>query len=129
MIRNGCSTPARSEASQQLKSACSAGRFWPVNPLSGAVAEAMTWVDTAGGRVQVRRNDKATMTLFVQMAFFIEFLNLTGLLQAWIDECPLTYLSPNAPPKRDLLGTWRTIATTPKSPPFRGMASIPVCWG
>ena len=40
------------------------------------------------------------------MAFFIEFLNLTGLPQAWIDDCPLTYLSPNAPAKRDLLGTW-----------------------
>lgn len=82
------------------------GENWPVNPLTEAVAEAMTWVDTAGGRIHVRWNDKAALTPFGQMAFFIEFLNLTGLLQAWIDDCPLTYLSPNAPTKRDLLGTW-----------------------
>ena len=79
---------------------------WPVKPLSEAVVEALTWVDTAGGRIQVRWNDDAAVTPFGQMAFFIEFLNLTGLLQAWIDDCPLTYLSPNAPTKRDLLGTW-----------------------
>jgi hypothetical protein len=46
------------------------------------------------------------VTPFGQMAYFIEFLNLTGLLDAWIADCPLTYLSPNAPTKRDLLGTW-----------------------
>lgn len=82
------------------------GERWPVNPLSEAVAEASSWVDTVGGRIQIRWNDEAAMTPLGQMAFFIEFLNLTGLLQAWIDDCPLTYLSPNAPTKRDLLGTW-----------------------
>jgi hypothetical protein len=75
-------------------------------PISQALNEAMNWVDTAGGKFQVRWNEKAAVTPFGQMAFFIEFLNLTGLLDAWIESCPLTYLSPNAPTKRDLLGTW-----------------------
>lgn len=110
------------------------GERWPVNPLSEAVAEASSWVDTVGGRIQIRWNDEAAMTPLGQMAFFIEFLNLTGLLQAWIDDCPLTYLSPNAPTKRDLLGTWllsilaghRRYAHVTA---IRGMASIRVCWG
>jgi len=82
------------------------GENWPVNPVTEAVAEALTWVAKVGGRIQVRWNDEAAVTPFGQMAFFIEFLNLTGLLQDWIDDRPLTYLSPNAPTKRDLLGTW-----------------------
>ena len=77
-----------------------------LKPVSQAVTEAMGWVDTAGGKFQVRWNEGAAVTPFGQMAFFIEFLNLTGVLDAWIDDCPLAYLSPNAPTKRDLLGTW-----------------------
>ena len=82
------------------------GENWPVNPVTEAVAEALTWVAKVGGRIQVRWNDEAAVTPFGQMAFFIEFLNLTGLLQDWIDDRPLAYLSPNAPTERDLLGTW-----------------------
>jgi hypothetical protein len=82
------------------------GENWPVNPVTEAVAEALTWVAKVGGRIQVRWNDEAAVTPFGQMAFFIEFLNLTGLLQDRIDDRPLAYLSPNAPTERDLLGTW-----------------------
>ncbi|MEI7870279.1 MAG: hypothetical protein WCI11_20545 [Candidatus Methylumidiphilus sp.] len=77
-----------------------------LNPLYQAVAEAINWVETPGGKFQVRWNDAAAVTPFGQMAFFIEFLNLTGVLDSWNEDCPLTYLSPNAPTKRDLLGTW-----------------------
>ncbi|MCX7112524.1 MAG: hypothetical protein NTX45_20825 [Proteobacteria bacterium] len=77
-----------------------------LNPISQAVAEAINWVETPGGKFQVRWNDGAAVTPFGQMAFFIEFLNLTGVLDSWIEDCPLTYLSPNAPAKRDLPGTW-----------------------
>lgn len=77
-----------------------------LKPVSQAVTEAMGWVDTAGGKFQVHWNEAAAVTPFGQMAFFIQFLNLTGVLDTWIDDCPLTYLSPNAPPRRDLLGTW-----------------------
>jgi hypothetical protein len=63
-------------------------------------------LDTAGGRVQVRWDHQAAATPFGQMAFFIEFLTLTGLLDRWIEECPLSYSSPNGSSKRDILGTW-----------------------
>lgn len=74
--------------------------------VSGAVSEGLKAVFTPGGSYEVRWNDQAAVTPFGQMAFFIEFLNLSGLLESWVQDCPLTYLSPNAPTKRDLLGTW-----------------------
>ena len=74
--------------------------------LSDAVAEGLKTVVTPGGHYEVRWNDQAAVTPFGQMAFFIEFLNLSGLLESWITECPLVYLSPNAPERRDVLGTW-----------------------
>ena len=77
-----------------------------LKPVPQALAEANACLDTPGGRLQVRWDEGAAVTPFGQMAYFIEFLNLTGLLDAWIADCPLTYLGPNAPTKRDLLGTW-----------------------
>ncbi|MFA6443878.1 MAG: transposase [Sterolibacterium sp.] len=41
-----------------------------------------------------------------QLAYFIEFLNLTGLWSRWLEGCPLNYVSPNAPSKAEVLGTW-----------------------
>ena len=41
-----------------------------------------------------------------QLVFFAEFLAATGLYESWVDSCPLAYNSPNAPSKRDVLGTW-----------------------
>jgi hypothetical protein len=40
-----------------------------------------------------------------QLAYFIEFLNLTGLLARFVESCPLNYTSPNASRKEDFLGT------------------------
>jgi hypothetical protein len=77
-----------------------------LKPVNQALAEALASLDTPGGRLQVRWDAGAAVTPFGQMAYFIEFLNLTGLLDEWIAGCPLTYLSPNAPTQRDLLGTW-----------------------
>ncbi|MFN5744605.1 MAG: hypothetical protein ACK443_00720 [Methylococcaceae bacterium] len=74
--------------------------------LSDAVAEGLKTVVTPGGHYEVRWNDQAAVTPFGQMTFFIEFLNLSGLLESWINECPLVYLSPNAPERRDVLGAW-----------------------
>ena len=34
------------------------------------------------------------------------FLTLTGLWSGWQDRCPLSYTSPDAPSKADVLGTW-----------------------
>ena len=70
-----------------------------------AVSEALG-VETAGGRVQVRWDDQAAATPFGQMVFFIEFLTLTGLLDHWVENCPLAYHGAHRSSQRDILGTW-----------------------
>ena len=62
-------------------------------------------VETVGGRVQVRWSKDGAATPFGQIAFFVEFLNLTGLYQRWIASCPLELRSPNGSKIRDILGT------------------------
>ena len=67
---------------------------------------ASTGLQTAGGRVQVRWEAKSAATPMGQLAYCIEYLTLTGLWKGWQEECPLSYNSPNAPTKADVLGTW-----------------------
>jgi hypothetical protein len=40
-----------------------------------------------------------------QLVFFAQYLKASGLFDPWVEECPLQLSSPNAPPKRDVLGT------------------------
>ena len=61
--------------------------------------------DTFGGRVHVEWDPTAAATPLGQLPFFIEFLKLGGLFDPWVAACPLTLTSPNAPCKRDILGT------------------------
>jgi hypothetical protein len=63
-------------------------------------------VQTPAGKVQVRWESSSAATPMGQLAYFIEFLGLTSLWSCWQDTCPLTYASPNAPSKADVLGTW-----------------------
>ncbi len=63
-------------------------------------------LQTAGGRVQVRWESESAATPMGQLAYFIEFLTLTGLWQRWKESYPLAYTSPNAPSKAEVLGTW-----------------------
>ena len=63
-------------------------------------------VQTAGGRVRVRWEADSAATPMGQLAYFIEFLTLTGLWSGWQQRCPLSYTSPNAPSKADVLGAW-----------------------
>jgi hypothetical protein len=63
-------------------------------------------VQTPSGRVQVRREADSAATPMGQLAYFIEFLTLTGLWSGWQEACPLSYTSPNAPSRADVLGTW-----------------------
>lgn len=72
--------------------------------VAAAAAEAMV-VDTLGGRMHVRWDEGAQATPNGQLVFFAEFLATAGLFDAWVDACPLAYTSPNAPGKRDVLGT------------------------
>jgi hypothetical protein len=63
-------------------------------------------VQTMAGRVQVRWDSESAATPMGQLAYFIEFLTLTGLWSRWLESCPLSYTSPNAPSKAEVLGTW-----------------------
>ncbi len=62
-------------------------------------------VDTFAGKIQVKWVPEAAVSSLGQMPFFIEFLKTSGLFDAWVEQCPLRYKSPNAPRKRDVLGT------------------------
>ena len=63
--------------------------------------------DTFAGRVHVEwaKGEGAALTPLGQLPFFIEYLNQSGLFDGWVAGCPLSLTSPNAPPKRDILGT------------------------
>lgn len=62
-------------------------------------------VDTFAGRIHVEWDPAAAVTPLGQLPFFIEFLKVSGLYEAFVADCPLTYSSPNAPEVRDVLGT------------------------
>ena len=74
---------------------------------AAAVQEALValGVEAVGGRVQVRWNQREAATPFGQMAYFAEFLNLTGLYRRWIESCPLRFASANGSKIADVLGT------------------------
>ena len=55
---------------------------------------------------QVRWDDSASASALGQLAFFGQFLEVSGLFQRWVESSPLEYTSPNAPELRDVLGTW-----------------------
>ena len=62
-------------------------------------------VDSWAGRVHVEWDPEAPLTPIGQASFFIEFLKASGVFDALVADCPLAYMSPNAPNKRDVLGT------------------------
>src|SRR3954470_10169288 len=61
--------------------------------------------DTFAGRIHVEWDATAPVTPFGQLPFFIDYLKQAGLFDARVADCPLSITSPNAPTKRDLLGT------------------------
>ena len=75
---------------------------------AGEQPEVEPWsaiADTFAGRVHVEWDATAPVTPFGQLPFFIDYLKQAGLFDAWVADCPLWLTSPNAPRKRDLLGT------------------------
>ena len=62
-------------------------------------------VDSFAGPVHVEWDREAALTPLRQLPFFIDFLKTAGLFDAFVADCPLHYTSPNAPKKRDVLGT------------------------
>jgi hypothetical protein len=61
---------------------------------------------TPGGRFQVRWDEGGSASALGQLAFFAEFLEVSGLFEHWVEGCPMGYSSPNAPSVRNVLGTW-----------------------
>lgn len=62
-------------------------------------------LDTFAGTVHVEWDPAAAVTPLGHLAFFAECLKLSGRFDALVADCPLFYTSPNAPSKRDVLGT------------------------
>lgn len=82
-----------------------------VKAVNGAVAEQVRQatdlrVSTPGGRFQVRWDENGSASALGQLAFFAEFLEVSGLFERWVASCPMAYTSPNAPEVGDVLGTW-----------------------
>ena len=69
------------------------------------VEEWSTVADTFAGRVHIEWDTAAPVTPLGQLPFFIEYLKQGGLFDGWVADCPLFFTSPNAPRKRDVLGT------------------------
>lgn len=63
-------------------------------------------LDTFGGRIHVEWDPAAAVTPLGQLPFFIEFLKVSGLFDAWVADCPLAYESNRAPDKRAVLATF-----------------------
>ena len=83
----------------------------PIHPkgepseLGKQVAKAALEVDTFEGKIQVEWEPGASVTPMGQLAFFIQFLKTGCRFEPWVDDCPLTYSSNNAPKKVDVLGS------------------------
>jgi hypothetical protein len=96
--------------------------------------------DTFAGRVHMEweAGERAAVTPLGQLPFFIEYLKQGGLFDGWVAGCPLSLTSPNAPSKRDILGTVMlsvlaghrryahitTLRCAPVNPPLLGMAKV-----
>jgi hypothetical protein len=96
--------------------------------------------DTFAGRVHIEweAGERAAVTPLGQLPFFIEYLKQGGLFDGWVAGCPLYLTSPNAPSKRDILGTVMlsvlaghrryahitTLRCDPVNPPLLGMAKV-----
>src|SRR6266404_1082412 len=96
--------------------------------------------DTFAGRVHMEweAGERAAVTPLGQLPFFIEYLKQGGLFDGWVAGCPLYLTSPNAPSKRDILGTVMlsvlaghrryahitTLRCDPVNPPLLGMAKV-----
>lgn len=64
------------------------------------------FVDTFAGRVHVEWDPQAAVTPLGQLPFFVDFLKTSELFQQWVDACPVSYTSPNAPKLVNVLGTF-----------------------
>jgi hypothetical protein len=64
-----------------------------------------TTLNTFAGPVNVEWDRSSPLTQLGQFVYFIEFLKVSGRLDAVIGDCPLSYSSNNATEVRDVIGT------------------------
>jgi Metallo-beta-lactamase superfamily len=74
-------------------------------PVEASAPTGSITLDTFAGPVRVR-DRSSPLTPLGQLVYFVEFLKVSGRLDAVIADCPLAYTSPNAPEVRDVIGTW-----------------------
>ena len=74
-------------------------------PIEQETALAPATLDAWAGPVRVEWDPAAPLMPHGQLPFFVEYLKVAGLSGALVADCPLVYTSPNAPEKRDVLGT------------------------
>lgn len=95
-------------------------------------------VDTFDGKLHVEWDPNASVTPIGQLPFFIQYLKLGHRFLPWVEDCPLTYYSNNAPGKIDVLGSLllsvlsghtryahiTTLACDQVNPPLLGMNKV-----
>src|SRR5271166_2024375 len=79
-----------------------------------SVEEFSATAETFAGRVHVEWDSDGLVTPLGQLPFFVEYLKQAGLFAGWVADCPLTFSSPNAPSKHDLLSANRRSAFSAK---------------
>lgn len=62
-------------------------------------------VETPGGPMQVRWEEDSGISAHGMLTYFMEFLQVSGIWDEFVKQCPLSYTSPNAPTKAEILGT------------------------
>jgi hypothetical protein len=65
----------------------------------------VTTLDTFAGPVKVEWDEASSLTALGQVAYFIEFLKVSGRFDALVADCPLERTSGNASQMRDVIGT------------------------
>ena len=75
-----------------------------VNDSSSAEKQPSASTSISGMRVQWSDQSKQ-VTQMAGLAYFVQFLETTGLFDHFVESCPLAYQSNNAPHKRAVLGT------------------------
>jgi hypothetical protein len=62
--------------------------------------------DTFDGKIHIEWDPQAQVTPLGQLPFFIQYLKVGHLFEPWVDDCPLSYASNNAPKKVNVLGSF-----------------------
>ncbi len=75
-----------------------------VNDSSSAGKQSSASPSVSGIHVQWSDQSKR-VTQMAGLAYFVQFLETTGLFEQFVESCPLSYKSNNAPDKRAVLGT------------------------